>query len=65
MKYLRVDVEGCVLGCCNNPIYEPLDPLTEYTEEDLLSIGQDVVNEQHSWGYVVVDEDEVPEGERA
>ena len=64
MKYLRVDIEGCVVGCCNEPLYTALDPLTEYTEDDLLNIGQDMANEQHSWGHRVVDEDEVPERDR-
>lgn len=64
MKYLRVDIEGCVIGCCSEPIYTALDGLTEYTDKDLVEIGQDIVNEQHSWGYEVVDENEVPENER-
>lgn len=64
MKYLRVDVEGCVQGCCNDPLYSGLDPLTEYDEDALLEIGQDMVNEQHSWGFRVVDEEDVPEGDR-
>lgn len=63
-KYLRVTVEGCNIGCCTEPLYQPLDPLTEYSEDDLTEIGQDVVNEVHSWGYEVVDESEVPEGKR-
>jgi hypothetical protein len=64
VKYLRVNIEGCVQGCCNDPVYSSLDPLTEYSEKDLLAIGQDMANEVHSWGYDVVDEDEVPEGYR-
>lgn len=64
MKYLRIDIEGCVQGCCSRPIYTALDSLTEYDEDDLVEIGRDVANEQHSWGYSVVDESEVPEGDR-
>lgn len=63
MKYLRVDVEGCVVGCCNEPLYARLDS-PSYTEDELLTIGQDMVNEQHSWGFQQVDEEDVPEGDR-
>lgn len=59
-KYLRVDIEGCVVGCCAEPVYTALDADT-YTEDELLQIGQDTANEVHSWGHRVVDEDEVPE----
>jgi hypothetical protein len=62
-KYLRVDIEGCVQGCSKDPVYTPLDDV-EYTDEELCDIGQDAANEEHSWGYKVVDESEVPEGER-
>lgn len=63
MKYLRIDIEGCVQGCCDSPLYAGLsDP--PYTEDQLLQIGQDMVNEVHSWGHSVVDEDEVPERDR-
>jgi hypothetical protein len=63
-KYLRVDIEGCVQGCCSDPVYTPLNYLTKYSERDLLEIGRDVANEQHSWGCQLVDESEVPERER-
>lgn len=63
MKYLKVHVEGCHIAC-DADLYAPLDPLTEYREEDLLDIAQEMVNERHSWGTQVVDEDEVPERER-
>ena len=62
-RYLRVDIEGCVQGCCERPLYSELSK-DEYTEEQLLAIGQDMANEEHSWGMAVVSEDEVPEGER-
>jgi hypothetical protein len=62
-EYIRVDVEGCVQGCCNDPLYGRLDN-PPYTEDQLLEIGQDMVNEQHSWGYHVVNEEDVPEDER-
>ncbi|MGW0682905.1 hypothetical protein ACWD2L_06025 [Streptomyces sp. NPDC002754] len=62
-KYLRVDIEGCVIGCCNDPTYEALDADT-YTDDELLTLGQDVANEQHSWGCAVVDEVDVPESHR-
>jgi len=64
VKYLRVDVEGCHINC-DETLYTPLDPLTQYTEKDLLEIGQEMVNEHvGGWGCKVIDEDEVPEGDR-
>lgn len=63
MRYLKVHVEGCNVGC-GGALYSALDDLTRYTEEDLLQIGQDMANEEHSWGMEVVDESEVPEGDR-
>jgi len=63
-RYLRIDIEGCVVGCCPDPVYAKLDGLTEYSEKDLERIGQDEANEVHSWGYSVVDESEVPVKER-
>lgn len=63
MKYLKVTIEGCNVGC-GETRYEPLDGLTQYSEQDLIEIGQDAANEAHSWGYAVVDEDEVPVGDR-
>lgn len=64
MKYLRIDIEGCVQGCCEQPVYARLDPLTEYTDKDLDEIAQEEANQVHSFGYHLVDESEVPEGER-
>jgi hypothetical protein len=64
VKYLRVDIEGCVQGCCNQPVYARLDPLTEYSDKDLGEIAQEEANEVHSFGYRLVDESEVPKGER-
>lgn len=61
MKYLRVTVEG---PYDTTTVYEALDPLTEYTEKDLLEIGQDVVQNVYTWGHAVVDESEVPDGDR-
>lgn len=63
MKYLRIDIEGCVIGCCSEPLYGALEG-DDYDDDDLASIGQDMVNEQHSWGFSVVDEAEVPESDR-
>lgn len=63
VRYLRVDIEGCNVGC-GLTLFSALDPMTEYTDADLEEIGQDLANEQHSWGWEVVEEDEVPENER-
>lgn len=60
-KYLKINIEGCVQGCCIHPEYVELDYLTKYSEEDLLEIGQAAANEVHSWGHSVVDVSEVPE----
>lgn len=62
-RYLKVEIEGCNVGC-GQTVYARLDDLTEYTDDDLEEIGQDEANEVHSWGYSVVDESEVPEGDR-
>lgn len=69
MKYLRVTVEGCHVNC-NADLYTALDQLSDeqggYTEEVLLEIGQEMVNEHMGgWGHEVVDEDQVPVGDRA
>lgn len=61
MKYLRVSISG---RYGDEQVYERLDPLTEYSERDLKEIGQDLVNQEYSWGVEVVDEEEVPEDER-
>lgn len=61
MKYLKVTVEG---PYDTTTVYERLDPLTEYPEEDLLRMGADLVQNVYSWGHAVVDEDEVPVGDR-
>lgn len=61
MKYLRVNISG---RYGDEHVYERLDPLTEYSEKDLEEIGQDLVNQEYSWGVEVVDEEEVPEDER-
>lgn len=60
MKYLRVD---CEVGTVDK-IFEALDPLTEYSEDDLREMAADLFNNEYSYGYRVVDESEVPEGER-
>lgn len=62
-RYLKVTIETPYDAHVR---YTPLDDKAEYTQEDLLQIGQDVVNEFCSWGIgdVLLDESEVPEGER-
>lgn len=65
MRYLKVTVEG---PSRTHVVYEALDPLTdemgEYTEDILTEIGETLVANVYSWGYAVVDEDEVPDGDR-
>lgn len=63
MKWLRVDIEGCVQGCCQQPVYCGLDR-EDYSDEELREFAQDIANETHSFGYRMVDESEVPEGEK-
>jgi len=63
-RYLKVHVEGCHVGC-DADLYAALDhPEGEYKAGELEQWAQDLVNERHSWGYEVVDESDVPEGER-
>lgn len=62
MKYLRVQVEGPVIGS-NRTVFEPLED-REYDEKELDEISQDLAAEVFSWGHSVVDESEVPESER-
>lgn len=59
-KYLKVVIDG---KYDSETHYIELED-QEYTEAELLQFGQDIVNEQYSWGQSVVDESEVPEGER-
>ena len=63
MRYLKVTIETPFDTLVR---HTPLDDDKEYSEDDLLAIGQDVVNEVCSWsiGEGPVDESEVPEGER-
>lgn len=64
MRYLKVHVEGCHPGC-QADLYEALDDLCDYTEKDFEAIAQDAVNEHiGSWSMELVDEDDVPEGDR-
>lgn len=63
MTWLKVAIEGCHPGC-DADLYTELDPLTRYTEKELLDIGQDMVNERHSWGIELIEDDAVPDGER-
>ena len=62
-KYLKVSIEGPVIGS-DVTHYEKLDGLTGYTEKDLDQIAADVVANYYSYGGSVVDESEVPEGDR-
>lgn len=63
MKYLKVTIETPFDTMVR---YVPLEDDKEYSRDDLLAIGQDVVNEVCSWGIGEgpVDESEVPEDER-
>lgn len=63
MRYLKVTIETPHDTIVR---YAALEDGTEYSEADLLAIGQDTVNEVCSWsmGDGPVDESEVPEGER-
>lgn len=61
MKYLKVTVNS---RYGDETLYTPLDEGAEYTESDLLEIGQDLMNNEFSWGMEEVDESEVPEGDR-
>lgn len=64
MKYLKVHTDGCHHNC-GFTVYDRLDPLTEYSEQELTQIAQDMFNEHFgNWSQDVVDEDEVPEQER-
>ena len=63
MKYLKVDIEGPVIGS-DSTEYVALDDGKTYSEEELIEIGQDAVNQVFTWGTSVVDESEVPESER-
>lgn len=63
MKYLKVHIEGPVVGS-DVTHYEPLDALTEYTEKELDEIAAEVVQNYYSYGHSAVDEDEVPVGDR-
>jgi len=63
MKYLRVTVDGPYE---TDVLYVPLEDGQEYTQEELVRVGQDAVNDRYSWGIGdgPIDEDEVPEDER-
>ena len=63
MKYLKVDIEGKFVGS-DVTLYARLDGDEEYTDADLDEIAQNLVNEEFPWGQSVVDERDVPEGER-
>lgn len=61
-RYLRVSISG---KYGDEVHYTPLED-RKYTWEELQQIGQDVVNEEYSWGIgeELLDESEVPEGKR-
>jgi hypothetical protein len=63
VRYLKVTIETPYDTLVR---YTPLDDSAEYSEADLMEIGQDTVNETCPWGIGEgpVDESEVPEGER-
>lgn len=62
-KYLKVSVETPYDSV---DLYAPLEDGREYSQEELLGIGQDTVNDWCTWGIGEgpIDEDEVPEDER-
>lgn len=60
-RYIRVHVEGPTIGS-DQTLYGKLDD--DVTEDEALQIGQDLINEAYPWGHDVIDESEVPEGER-
>lgn len=63
--YLKVHIEGPHIGD-DHTRYEELEDhdLEPWSESELLSRGQDIVNEVYTWGHSVVPEEDVPEGER-
>lgn len=61
MRYLRVDIE---IPYDSTAVFTPLDPLTEYTDKDLEQLAEDLFHNECNYGYSVVDESDVPEGER-
>lgn len=63
MRYLKVTIETPYDTIVR---YTPVEDGTEYSRDDLEKIGQNTVNEVCSWGIGegLVDESEVPEGER-
>ncbi|AFO10925.1 hypothetical protein ELB20_59 [Streptomyces phage phiELB20] len=63
MKYLKVDIEGKFVGS-DVTLYARLDGDEEYTDADLDEIAQNLVNEEYPWGQSIVDERDVPEGDR-
>ncbi|WP_327292483.1 hypothetical protein [Streptomyces sp. NBC_01198] len=62
-RYVKVDIEGKFVGT-DVTVFTPLDDGKEYSPDELEEIAQDVVNQEYTWGFDVVDESEVPEGER-
>lgn len=62
-RYLRVSISG---KHGDEVHYAALEDGVDYTLEELQQIGQDVVNEEYSWGFdeELLDESEVPEDHR-
>lgn len=67
--YLKVHIEGPYVSD-NHDRYEELEDYLDedgdvtYSDSELLSHAQDMVNQFYTWGHEVVTEDQVPEGER-
>lgn len=61
VRYLRVDIET---RYDSTSVFTALDPLTEYTDKDLERVAEDLFYNECNYGYSVVDESDVPEGER-
>ncbi|MFD7259355.1 hypothetical protein [Streptomyces sp. NPDC059874] len=63
MRYLKVEIEGKYIGT-DSTLYSPLDEGADYSEEELVAMAQDMVNQEYAWGHEVVEEGQVPAGER-
>ena len=60
-RYLRVDIETIH---DSYPVFDRLDDLTEYTENELEEVAEVLFGNECNYGYSVVDESEVPAEDR-
>ncbi|QDP44261.1 hypothetical protein KGG70_gp23 [Streptomyces phage Celia] len=63
MRYLKVEIEGRFINT-DITTYVPLEEGDEKDDALLEQLAQEAVNQEMPWGFAVVDESEVPEGER-